>query len=189
MSVSAILTLALALVLLYAIYAYNRLVEKRNQLNNGWAQLDVQLKRRTDLIPNLVETVQGYMDHERNLFESIAKARAAAVEAKTMIDRNAAENNLSRVLGQLFAVVENYPELKANESFMALQEELTSTENRIAYARQAYNDGVLSYNNQLQTFPSNLVASMGHFTSRPYLQITAKDREVPIVHFDRLSKS
>src|SRR6266446_2944489 len=132
--------------------SYNGLVRLRNQLENAWAQIDVQLKRRYDLIPNLVETVKGYAKHESGTLERVIQARNMAMAAKTVGERAEAENVLTGTLKSLFAVAEAYPDLKANQNFMSLQEELTSTENRVAYARQFYNDSVLSYNNKLQTF-------------------------------------
>jgi LemA protein len=163
---------------------YNRLVRLRNQVDNGWSQIDVQLKRRHDLIPNLVETARGYMKHERETFESITKARSAAMGARTVSEASRAEGQLGEALSKFMLVVENYPELKANQNFLALQEELSSTENRIAFARQNYNDQVLSYNNQIQMFPSSVVAGMFSFTKRDFFEIeTPGEREVPKVSF------
>src|SRR4030043_1133928 len=147
------------LLLLMFVFVYNGLVRLRNQTKNAWAQIDVQLKRRHDLIPNLVETVKGYKNFERETLEAVTKARNIAVQASSAGagERAKTEGELSSALSRLLAVVEGYPALKANQNFLALQEELTSTENKIAFARQNYNDQVLSYNNQTQMFPSNIV--------------------------------
>ena len=150
---------------------YNRLVALRNRIDNAWSQIGVQLKRRYDLIPNLVNTVKGYAAHEKEIFEKVAEARNAAISAKTVPDQAQAENQITGALRQLFAVVEAYPDLKANQNFLALQEELTATEGRIAFARQFYNDTVLSYNNKVQQFPSRIVAGMFNFTPREFFQV------------------
>jgi len=174
----------LALVVLAVIGIYNSLVGSRNQVDNAWAQIDVQLKRRHDLIPNLVETAKGYMKHERETFEAITKARSAAMGAKTVAEAAKTEGQLADALSKFMLVVENYPELKANQNFLALQEELTGTENKIAFARQNYNDQVLFYNNRIQMFPSNVVAGMFSFTKRDFFQVeSAAEREVPKVSF------
>jgi len=160
-------------VLLLLIFAgtYNRLVALRNRIDNAWSQIGVQLRRRYDLIPNLVNTVKGYAAHEKEIFEKVAEARNAAISAKTVPDQAQAENQITGALRQLFAVVENYPDLKANQNFLALQEELTATEGRIAFARQFYNDTVLSYNNKVQQFPSRIIAGMFNFTTREFFQV------------------
>jgi LemA protein len=164
--------------------AYNSLVNLRNQIKNAWAQIDVQLKRRHDLIPNLVETVRGYAKHERDVFENVTAARSRAMGASGVGEKSLTENSLSSAIGRLFAVAENYPELKANTNFLALQEELSSTENRIAFARQNYNDQVLFYNNKIQMFPSNLVATWFKFLKEEFFEIEDKaQREVPKVNF------
>jgi len=150
---------------------YNRLVALRNRIDNAWSQIGVQLKRRYDLIPNLVNTVKGYAAHEKEIFEKVAEARNSAISAKSVPDQAQAENQITQALRQLFAVVENYPDLKANQNFLALQEELTATEGRIAFARQFYNDTVLSYNNKVQQFPSRIVAGMFNFTPREFFQV------------------
>jgi LemA protein len=165
---------------------YNGLVRRRNQVKNSWAQIDVQLKRRYDLIPNLMETVKGYMKHERETMEAVTKARnlAQQVSSAGAGERAKAEGELSSALARLLAVVENYPDLKANQNFLALQEELTSTENKISFSRQYYNDSVLSYNNQTQMFPSNIVASMTGFKASEFFEVTvAAEREAPKVSF------
>jgi len=165
---------------------YNGLVRRRNQVKNAWAQIDVQLKRRYDLIPNLVETAKGYMKHERETLESVTKARNLAQQLSSAGagERAKAEGELSSVLSRLLAVVENYPDLKANQNFLALQEELASTENKISFSRQYYNDSVLRYNNQTQMFPSNIVASMTGFKASEFFEVTlAAEREAPKVSF------
>jgi LemA protein len=160
-----------ALVLLYAIYLFNRLVSLRNRVDNGWSQIDVQLRRRYDLIPNLVETVKGYAAHERELFEQVAAARSQAIGASSVGDQAQAENQLTAGLRRLMAVAENYPDLKASQNFLALQEELTGTESRIAYARQFYNDQVMLLNTRIQAVPSNVVAKVFGFTPREFFDI------------------
>ena len=160
-----------ALIVLWAIYAYNRFVRLRQRVDNAWSQIDVQLRRRYDLIPNLVESVKGYAAHEREVFEDVTKARAAAEQAGTVQDQAHAENQLTAGLRKLIAVAENYPELKANENFLALQEELTSTEGKIAYARQFYNDQVMELNTRIQSFPSNVIARAGKFQPRQFFEI------------------
>jgi len=168
------------------VVTYNRLVRVRNQVKNAWAQIDVQLKRRFDLIPNLMETVKGYMKHERETLEAVTKARNLAQRAASSGagERAKAEGELSSALSRLLAVAENYPDLKANQNFLALQEELTSTENKIGFSRQYYNDSVLRLNNQTQMFPSNLVASMTGFKAGEFFEVTvAAEREAPKVSF------
>lgn len=168
------------------IVTYNKLVRLRNQVRNAWAQIDVQLKRRHDLIPNLIETVKGYMKHERETLEAITKARNLAQQAASSGPgaRAKAETELSSALGRLLAVVENYPDLKANQNFLALQEELTSTENKLSFSRQYYNDSVLRYNNRTQMFPSNMIASMTGFKASEFFEVSvAGEREAPKVTF------
>ena len=167
---------------------YNGLVRLRNQVKNAWAQIDVQLKRRHDLIPNLVETVKGYMKYERETLEAVTKARNIALQASSAGagagERAKAEGELSSALSRLLAVVERYPDLKANQNFLALQEELTSTENKISFSRQFYNDSVLRYNNQTQMVPSNIVASMFGFKTGEFFEVTlAAEREPVKVSF------
>jgi LemA protein len=162
---------------------YNGLISLRNQVENAWSQIDVQLKRRNDLIPNLVETVKGYAAHERGTFEAVTQARAAMANAKSMKDINDANNQLTGALKTLFAVAENYPQLKANENFMQLQEELTTTENKISYARQFYNDIVMKYQTAKQTFPSSLIAGMFNFQNKEYFQTPESEKAVPKVKF------
>jgi LemA protein len=166
------IVLGIVLVVVVAgILVFNRLVALRNRVDNGWSQIDVQLRRRYDLIPNLVGTVQGYAAHERELFETVTRARAAAIDASSVPDQAQAENQITRGLRQLFAVVENYPELKANENFLELQEELTGTESKIAYARQFYNDQVMRLNTLIQSFPSVLIARPFGFKEREFFDI------------------
>jgi len=163
---------------------YNALVRLRNQVDNAWSQIDVQLKRRHDLIPNLVETTKGYMRHERETLDSVTNARANAMKATTVTDKSKAEAELSGAISQFYLVVENYHDLKANQNFLALQEELTSTENKIAFSRQGYNDQVLFFNNKIQMFPSNIIAGMFSFTKRDFFEIEDKgERETPKVSF------
>ena len=181
------LLVLLGLIILLAVVIvviYNGLVRLRNQVKNAWSQIDVQLKRRHNLIPNLVETAKGYMKHERETLESVTNARAKAVGAQGVGDTAQAEGALSAVLRQFMAVAENYPDLKANQNFLALQEELTSTENKIAFARQFYNDSVMGYNNKIQMFPSNIIAGMFNFKEEEFFEIEdAAEREVPKVSF------
>ena len=167
---------------------YNTLVKLRNQVKNAWAQIDVQLKRRYDLIPNLVETVKGYRDFERETLEAVTKARNVAMQASSAgagaAERGRAEGELSGALARLMVVVERYPELKANQNFLALQEELTSTENKISFSRQYYNDSVMRYNNQTQVFPSNIIAGMFGFKAGEFFEVTVEaERQAPKVSF------
>jgi LemA protein len=179
-----IIIAVVVLLILFVISAYNLLVRLRNQVDNSWSQIDVQLKRRHDLIPNLVETAKGYMLHERGTFEAVTNARSRAMNARTVSEAAKAEGALGQALSQFLLVVENYPDLKANQNFLAIQEELTSTENKISFARQNYNDQVLFFNNKTQMFPSNIIAAMFNFTKRDFFQLeTAAEREVPKVSF------
>ena len=172
------------LLIFYFIGMYNALVQLRNRVKNAWSQIDVQLKRRHDLIPNLVETAKGYMTHEKETFTQITEARSKAVGANSIKDKSQAESSLSGALGNFMLVVETYPELKANQHFLALQEELTSTENKISFARQNYNDSVLFYNNKIQMFPSNIIASMFNFEENDFFELEdPKEKEVPKVSF------
>jgi LemA protein len=173
----------LVLVLLVGVWTFNRLVSLRNRVDNGWSQIDVQLRRRYDLIPNLVETVKGYAAHEREVFEDVTNARARAMDASSVPDQAQAENQISRGMRQLLAVAENYPELKANQNFLALQEELTATESKIAYARQFYNDEVLRLNTLIGSFPSNLIAGMFGFRPREFFTIEEPARGPATVDF------
>jgi LemA protein len=173
-----VVLLALALVLLY-----NRLVRLRNRTENAWSQVDVQLRRRYDLIPNLVETVRGYASHERATFEEVTAARTRAQQAGGVEQQAEAENALTAAIGRLFAVAEAYPELRASENFQRLQQDLTDTEGRIAVARQVYNDTVLTYDNAIQTVPASLVAGLFGFRSKPYFEVEEPVREAPQVRF------
>ena len=171
------------LLVLFVVAAYNGLVRLRNRIDNAWSQIDVQLRRRYDLIPNLVETVKGYAAHERQTFESVTKARADAIGAQGVAEQAQAENQITTALKSLFAVAEAYPELKANQNFLALQEELTATEGRIAYARQFYNDEVLKLNTRIQSFPTNLLAGAFGFMAREYFEADDASRGPVTVHF------
>ncbi|MBI2339669.1 MAG: LemA family protein [Deltaproteobacteria bacterium] len=172
------------LFLFWVIGIFNALVRLRNQVKNAWSQIDVQLKRRHDLIPNLIETTKGYMKHERETLEKVTAARTAAMSAQSVGEKAQAEGMLSGVLGRLFAVAEQYPDLKANQNFLALQEELTSTENKIAFARQGYNDQVLFYNNKIQMFPSNIIAGMFGFAQQEFFEIQDQaEKALPKVAF------
>jgi len=178
-----ILGLAL-LVGLMLVLLYNRLVQQRNRVDNAWAQVEVQLKRRWDLIPNLVESVKGYAEHERGTFEAVTEARTRAQNAKTPAETAAAEGILGAALGRLFAVAEAYPELQADENFRQLQTELAETENRVAVSRQVYNDSVLTYNNTVQTFPGLMVAGPFGFSIREFFEVEEEaQREAPVVDF------
>ena len=177
--VGLVLLVGVMLVLLY-----NRLVQQRNRVDNAWAQVEVQLKRRWDLIPNLVESVKGYAEHERGTFEAVTEARTRAQNAKTPADTAAAEGILGAALGRLFAVAEAYPELQADENFRQLQTELAETENRVAVSRQVYNDYVLTYNNTVQTFPGLMVAGPFGFSIREFFEVEEEaQREAPVVDF------
>ncbi len=165
------------------VFQYNGLVRLRNRIDNAWSQIDVQLQRRHDLIPNLVETVKGYAAHERETLERVVQARNQAVSAQGPAAQGQAENVLTGALRQLFAVAEAYPDLKANQNFLNLQEELTSSEDRVAYARQFYNDSVLKYNNKIQSIPSNIIAGMFNFQEREYFEGEEEARTVPRVQF------
>ena len=173
-----------AVVVLAVIVIYNGLVQARMRVRSSWAQIDVQLKRRYDLIPNIVETVKGYAAHEKDTLERVIQARNAAIGASTVAQQGAAENVLSGALRQLFALAEAYPNLKANENFMQLQEELTSTENKIGFARQYYNDTVESYNTKVASFPPNIVAGLFGFKAEDFFEVAdAATREAPKVKF------
>ncbi len=177
-----ILILIVFFLLIYFGY-YNRIIRLENRIDNSWAQIDVQLKRRADLIPNLMETVKGYMKHERETLESVTKARSALMNAKSPQENMAADNMLTGALKSLFAVAENYPDLKANQNFLNLQDELTNTENKISYSRQHFNDSVLAFNNLIETIPGKWFASFMNKKAREMLQIPEASREVPKVKF------
>lgn len=176
--------LILAALVVLAVGTYNSLVRLRNEVRNGWSQIDVQLKRRHDLIPNLVETVKGYASHERETLENVTKARNQAVGAQGVEAQGMAEAGLTAALSRLMVVVERYPELKANQNFMNLQEELSSTENRIGFARQFYNDAVMQYNTRAQSFPANMIAGMFQFAGERFFEVEdAAARQAPQVQF------
>ena len=162
--------------LLYGILVFNQLVRHRNRVENSWSGIDVQLRRRYDLIPNLIETVKGYATHERELFEQVTQARTRAIEAGSVTDQAEAETEITRSLGRLLAVAEAYPQLRANENFLALQEELTATESKIAFARQFYNDQVMRFNTLIEQFPSLLVARIGGFRQREFFETEEDSR-------------
>jgi len=175
-----------AVVIIVFVVMYNGLVQAKNSVKNAWSQIDVQLKRRHDLIPNLVETVKGYMKHERETLESVTKARQQAVDLSnaSVADRAKIENFLSQTLKSLFAVSENYPDLKANQNFLGLQEEITTTENRVSFSRQAYNDEVLNLKNKTEMFPTNIIAGMFNFDQAEFFEIEdIIEKEVPKVQF------
>jgi LemA protein len=173
----------LLVLVILVITLYNRLVRLRNRVDNAWAQVDVQLRRRYDLIPNLVETVKGYAAHERETFEAVTQARARAQAAQGPAEQGAAEGLLGQALGRLFAVAEAYPELQADENFRQLQDELAQTENRIAVSRQVYNDTVLTYNNAIQTVPGVFFAGPFGFAKREFFELEGEAREAPRVAF------
>lgn len=174
---------ALGLLLLLLVVIYNGLIKDRNRVDNAWGQVEVQLKRRYDLIPNLVETVKGYATHERETFERVTEARGAAQDASGPAEQAQAENFLTAALRQLFAVAEDYPELRASENFAGLQGELAETENKIAVSRQIYNDTVLTFNNKVQQIPTNLVASATGFQAREFFEGGEEAEEAPSVAF------
>lgn len=182
MIVEILIILLIILGLLFVIF-YNDLIKQRNRIENAWAQIEVQLKRRYDLIPNLVETVKGYAKHEKNLFENVTKARASLMTANGVNETAEASNYLTSTLKSLFAVTENYPELKANQNFMQLQKDLMETENKIAYSRQFYNDTVMKYNISIQTIPKNIVASLLSFKKKELFKVAEGERQTPRVEF------
>jgi LemA protein len=181
-----ILAAVIVIILIVLVVAYNRFIVLKNRIDNAWAQIDVQLKRRYDLIPNLIETVKGYAKHERKVFTEVTAARTALMSATTPKDKAKANNMLSDTLKSLFAVAEAYPKLEANENFKMLQEELSGTESKIAYARQAYNDDVLAYNNGVQMFPGNLIAGMYNFKEREFFKTEEAERGPVKVDFDKM---
>jgi LemA protein len=183
MNVWWIVGIIAAVIVLFVIWLYNSLIRFRNAVKNSWAQIDVQLKRRNDLIPNLVETVKGYMKHEKSVLENVTKARASMMSAGSFEDKAKASNKLTQTLKSLFAVSENYPTLKANENFMQLQEELTGTESKIAYARQHYNDMVMEFNNRIQVFPNSFFANLFNFKEESLFAATEAERKAVKVQF------
>lgn len=171
------------IVILYLIATYNRFVVLGNRIDNAVSQIDVQLKRRYDLIPNLIETVKGYAKHEKSVFENVTKARSAMLSAKTMPQKAKADNQITGALKTLFAIAENYPKLRANENFMMLQEELSGTESKIAYSRQFYNDTVLTYNNAVEKFPSNVIANMFKYKEKDMFEAETAAKKAVKVKF------
>lgn len=171
-----------AVIVLFLIYLYNSLIKLRIRVNNAWSQIDVQLKRRYDLIPNLVSTVKGYMKHEKGVLEEVTKARASLISG-SMQGKAKASNQITEALKSIFAVAENYPQLKANENFKLLQEELSGTESKIAYARQFYNDNVMNYNEALQVFPKNIFAKLFNFQAKEFFETKGKEKESVKVEF------
>jgi LemA protein len=179
-----VIILIIGAVIAFVVGLYNSLVRLRQQVKNAWSQIDVQLKRRYDLIPNLVETVKGYASHEKETLERVIQARNAAVSAQGVEQQAQAENMLTGALRQIFALSESYPDLKANQNFLALQEELATTENRISFARQHYNDSTATYNTKVQSFPANIIAGMFNFVVEQYFEIEdAAERVAPQVQF------
>jgi LemA protein len=183
MSMIIVLVILVVLVL-WVVGMYNGLVRLRNQVKNAWSQIDVQLKRRHDLIPNLIETAKGYMKHERDTLDSVTKARTQAVEAKGVANQAKAEGELNNAISRFMLVVENYPDLKASQNFLSLQEELASTENKVGFSRQFYNDQVLAFNVKIESVPSNIIANMFGFKQAEFFEIEEPtEREVPKVEF------
>jgi LemA protein len=182
--IGIIILVILGALVLFIIGMYNSLVQLRNRVKNAWSQIAVQLKRRHDLIPNLVETAKGYMKHERETLETVTEARSRAMGAGSVGEKSKAEGELSGAMSKFMLVVENYPDLKANQNFLALQEELTSTENKISFSRQNYNDQVLFYNNKIEMFPSNIIANTFNFKAEEFFELESEaERAVPKVEF------
>jgi LemA protein len=177
------IVIIIVLVIVIYVYYYNKIIRMENRIDNAYAQIDVQLKRRADLIPNLMETVKGYMKHEKEVLENVTKARTSLMNAQTPQENINADNMLTGALKTLFAVAENYPDLKANTNFLQLQDELTHTENKIAYSRQHFNDSVLAYNNSIETFPGVTIAKMMGRKERQMLEVPEADKELPKVKF------
>ena len=181
MEVIWIILILLAFVIFFVIRTYNSLVQLRNRVRNSWSQIDVQLKRRYDLIPNLVEVVKDYMEYEQETLQRVIEARNQAIDASGVKEQGAAENMLTGALRQLFALVESYPDLKANQNVLSLQEELTSTENKISFSRQHYNDMVMTINTRIEQFPANVIAGMFNFGQEDFFEIGETERDVPKV--------
>jgi LemA protein len=178
-----IILIVIAILIIWVAAAYNGLVGKRNKVNNQWGQVDVQLKRRFDLIPNLVESVKGYAVHEKSTFEAVTNARTQYVNAQTPADKMSANGEMTGLIGKLFAVAESYPELKANANFISLQNELAETEDKISFSRQFYNDTVMDYNNAVQMFPSNIFASIFNFKAADFFKTNDSEKAAPQVKF------
>ncbi|MFA5382317.1 MAG: LemA family protein [Candidatus Micrarchaeia archaeon] len=175
-----ILGLIIAIILIAVIVIYNGLIVARNRVDNAWSQIDVQLRKRFDLVPNLVDTVKGYAKHEKSVFTEVTKARASLMKAETIEQKGKADTQLAGALKSLFAVAENYPKLQANENFRLLQEQLEGIENKIAYSRQFYNDSVMDFNNKIQTFPNNMFANMMNFTKKQYFEAGEEKARKPV---------
>lgn len=183
-SITLILIVVAVVIVLWLALAYNSFVRLKNEVKNAWSQIDVQLKRRNDLIPNLISTVKGYAKHEKGTFESVTKARTAMINAGGDVKASAeADNMLTGALKSIFAVAESYPDLKANENFLQLQEELSGTENKVSATRRYYNDIVMQYNTKRESFPSNIIASMFNFKAQTLFEIAEKEKAVPKVEF------
>ena len=182
-TVIVVVLVIVVLLVLYLVSIYNKLVNSRNKVDNQFSQIDIQLKRRTDLIPNLVETVKGYAKHEENTFKEVVEARNKAVSANSINEKIDANNELTGALNKLFALSESYPELKANENFLSLQSDLKETEDKITYSRQFYNDSAMQFNNIVEMFPSNIVANMFHFKKYEYFKIAEEEKSAPKVKF------
>lgn len=178
-----LIVLIIIILIVWIVLMYNGLVSLRNRVKNAWAQIDVQLNRRADLIPNLVETVKGYAKHEKSVFENVTQARSNVMNAQTVQESQEANNQLTGALKTLFAVAENYPDLKASENFQELQSQLAETEDKIAYSRQFYNDTVMMYNNKIQMFPSSIIASQFNFIEAEFFEVEESARSVPKVEF------
>jgi LemA protein len=178
-----LLIAAVVLFVFYVIMVFNKLVVQRNRCDNAWSQIDVQLKKRTDLVPNLVETVKGYAAHERGVFEEVAKARSGLMNAQGVSETSKADGDFTKALKSLFAVAENYPQLKADQQFILLQEQLDGIESKIAYARQFYNDSILEYSNSKQMFPASIIAGMFNFAVKEYYKVSEEDRAPVKVKF------
>lgn len=183
MEILGIILVVVAVVVIFTIGLYNGLIKARNRVDEAWSDIDVQLKRRYDLIPNLVETVKGYAKHESQTFENVTQARADAMKAQTTAEHAVAETKLTSMIGNLMAVAENYPQLRASENFQQLQAELSDTENKIQASRRFYNSQVLEFNNKIQVFPNNIIAGMFNFTKREFFEITEQERENVKVKF------
>ncbi|QGA80446.1 LemA family protein [Candidatus Nanohalobium constans] len=169
--------------ILSTVYYYNKIVKLENRVDNAWAQIDVQLKKRADLVPNLQETVEGYMEHEREIMDNVSESRERMMNAQSQEEEVQAGNEMGEALKSLFAVAEDYPDLKASENFQQLQEELSSIENKIAYARQHYNDAIMTFNNAIETFPAVMFANIFGKTEKDQLEIETADKELPEVDF------
>lgn len=182
--IAIIIVVVIIALVAYVISTYNKLVKLRNSVKDGWSQIDIQLKRRFDLIPNLLETVKGYMKHEKDTLEAVIKARNSYQSATTNEEAMNADSELTKSISKLFALAEAYPELKANENFNKLQQELSETENKISFARQFYNDTVLKYNNEIQMFPGSIIASIFGFREEKFFEATATERENVKISFD-----